>query len=539
MFAMARAASVGVRAARRVAAEIWRGARSAEPWRVFGLNSASAVRRRLGWLSDRLVEQEQPPPFIRAELAAIDWHQGTPTRISEAVVATVDRVTDMSPGWARALARMLVVMHLGARLGHWPPGPSEIKDARVAAHLYSGVEPAPVRSLPETLQAARALHVRGEIQPAIREWLTADRLHRTPMPLLHVAALLCRVGRIREACWSLRAALMEPETQFPSPAVHSKARMLSAQLSLAMMAKAEAVHGSVQAAQRTSADLDTSTLNWSGQPRQPVPATVPVPTEGYPPESNTAPLTPGSALAVLLETASTSPLVSSRHRDYPAPIPSAPMCISDTIDVPEVLREPEPALLPGPVYPDPSIRPHPPASGPTTDPEVPPAWAAAYFENVSLGVANASAFAPGPRRVQLSDLSTWSAPVPPSLPPVDGGPVDARAPRLADDRPEGWSDDPVADLFFEEQTEGLVSANAPRLTIERHPVPVVVTVEAPLTETIREVPDPSLSNTERSTDLASDLDDRIGDHAPPLSAYEDGMDTDGDRPPVIRLSSEV
>lgn len=330
-------------AVRRVATEVWRGARPAEAWRVHGLNSEGAVRRRLSWLAVRLVTQADLPGTTRETLESIDWFQETPSSISTIVAALVDCVDDLAPTWARGVARLYVVQLLAQRLGWWPAGAEEAEDAAIGHGLYADIVDPFQASLVDTLKRARELHVLGEVSEAIRYWMSADRQHRTPMPLLHVGALLCRVGRVRDARWAMRAALLEPEAQFPSSEVFQKTRRLAAQLSLTMAAQKDTTQGSLVAAQRASADLDTSTLTLSAtQPPARVPPTRPVRTKSAFPKINelTAPLAPDSVMAAILAASTTTPFISKRSAHFPAPVPSAPM------------GTPDPTVPPTPSGPD-------------------------------------------------------------------------------------------------------------------------------------------------------------------------------------------
>ena len=161
---------------------------------------------------------------------------------------------------------MVVVQRVAARLGWWPAGADEVSDQHLAGKLYARTDDVPTSAMVDLLQAARRHHLRRESPAALRLWLSADRLHRLPVPLLHVATLLCREGRIRESAWALRTALLEPADQFPSVAVYTKARLLAAQLSLTSATQPAARRDSLTTAQRVSADLDATTLTFSIRP---------------------------------------------------------------------------------------------------------------------------------------------------------------------------------------------------------------------------------------------------------------------------------
>ncbi len=332
--------SSGGRAAARVAGEVWRGARSPDPWRVHGLNGEPAVRRRLSWLADRLLELPDLPAPFRREFSPVEWHRTPATTIVNIVSAALDRVDDLKPSWARALARIVVVQHLAARAGWWPEGPEEIDDAEVARLLYVDTTP-PNDSLVEALQLARARHVLGDVNSAVRLWLTADRLHRTPMPLLHVAGLLCRVGRFQEALWALRVALLEPGDHFPAPAVYGRARLLAAELALALATHTETTRGSMLDARRSSAELEAQNLTIApSSPPAHSPPTRPLPqlAELVFFENETAPLASGGRFEAALAVA-TSTFVSPVRPDVPEPIPSAPISPSEPFSVPDLVAE--------------------------------------------------------------------------------------------------------------------------------------------------------------------------------------------------------
>ncbi|MEM7675264.1 MAG: hypothetical protein AAF449_04575, partial [Myxococcota bacterium] len=226
--------SVGSLAARRVAADIWRGVRPADPWRVNGLNNEAAVRRRLHWLANRLLMLPELPDAVASAVDHIDSFADAPRSIALSVAGLFDGVDDLSPGWARAVARLLVVQNVAARMGCWQ-GTSEVADdARCAQRLYQDIPQTPAYPLAELLASARAIHIDGHMAEATRLWLAADRLHRTPAPLIHVATLMCRARRLREAAWAIRAALLERTEQFLSERIVQKARRLSRQLAVTL-----------------------------------------------------------------------------------------------------------------------------------------------------------------------------------------------------------------------------------------------------------------------------------------------------------------
>ena len=349
-----------VQAARHVAAELWRGARSSAPWRSHGLNSESAVRRRLQWLAARLLAKVELPVPAERTLSTIDWFDDSAFAIARRIVHRLNQVKDTTEGWTRALARLVVVQRLAARLGWWPPGQDETEDYRVASLLYRGVDELPECSLAEAVANARRHHVDHRTEAALMGWLAADRIHRTPGPLLHAGALLCRAGRIRHARWVLRAALLEPADTFPSVEVFGRTRLLSAQLSLllshyrdlggdviaSVQRAGEALDARILDAPRTSRPPSTAPVHrayrptpkpsapmlgasavpdpipWSNSPLSAMSVLPPLENAGAFQEK-TAPLAPRTMQAALLASAVTTPIAG--RRAWLQPTPSGPI----------------------------------------------------------------------------------------------------------------------------------------------------------------------------------------------------------------------
>ena len=222
--------SPGERLAARVALDLWRAARDPEPWHVHGLNGEPAVRRRLAWLAGHAVGA---PAHILSAVELIDWHRDSAHAIRATVRILAAQITNVSTDWARALVHLVVVQRLAARTGWWPAGSEEAEDAEIARLLYADTDHPP-RPLAETLRLAREHHGVGRSRWALQAWLSADRLHRTPLPLVQVASLLRQAGDLRSACWAVRVALLEPRETFDAPGTYAQARALATQLSLTL-----------------------------------------------------------------------------------------------------------------------------------------------------------------------------------------------------------------------------------------------------------------------------------------------------------------
>ncbi|MEO1336779.1 MAG: hypothetical protein AAFV29_14120, partial [Myxococcota bacterium] len=194
-------------------------------------------------MANRLLMLPELPEGVASAIERIDAFSDAPRAIALSVAALFDGVNDLSPGWARAVARLLVVQNVAARMGCWQGAAEVADDARCAMRLYRDVPPVPAYPLADLLASARTVHTEGRAAEAIRLWLAADRLHRTPAPLVHVATLMCRARRLHEACWAIRAALLERTDQFPSEHLVHKARRLSRQLTLTLSSQLLDGHG--------------------------------------------------------------------------------------------------------------------------------------------------------------------------------------------------------------------------------------------------------------------------------------------------------
>ena len=272
------------------------------------------------------------PRPVRDQLNKIDWKVAPAIEVATTTVTLIDPLDDLNPAWVRALIRILVTQHLAARLGWWPVDEQEADDAHIAHKLYATADPSPNCSLVHALQQARVHHLDGQTDSAIRFWLTADRLHRTPTPLLNVAALLCQAGRLNEASWALRAALLEPADQFPAAEVYSKARLLAAELGLLVAAQTETTRGSM-VGPASGERLDPATLTIAPTPPPEVaPMTRPLPALSkllfF--EGETAPLASRKQLAPAIEASATRP----QTRAFVDPIPQAPMTSQARIRLP-------------------------------------------------------------------------------------------------------------------------------------------------------------------------------------------------------------
>ncbi len=217
------------------AGAIWRGELERGGPAFAGLSSEVAVRRRLAALAEANAAQ-LPEDDARRFALALPFEHGAPLALLEATEGLLTRHAELT----ELLEPIFLVQCLAGRVGRWAVRAAEVPDARLARALYRDARANSPEGPAQLIERAAAALAQGAYREAIRLYLEADRLERTPSGLLRVAIALCRLGDHVAALWSIRAALLEPPTAFESQQAHQATLTLEARLRTVVEARKEA-----------------------------------------------------------------------------------------------------------------------------------------------------------------------------------------------------------------------------------------------------------------------------------------------------------
>lgn len=217
------------------AGAIWRGEVGRGDPSFAGLASEGAVRRRLAALANASAAQ-LPAEDPRRFALALPFEHGAPLALLEATEGLLTRHADLQA----LLEPLFLAQCLAGRLGRWAVRAAEVPDARLARALYRDAQANAPEGSAQLLERAAAALAQGAYREAIRRYLEADRLERTPSGLLRVAIALCRLGDHVAALWTIRAALLEPPGAFESEQAHQATLTLESRLRTVVEARREA-----------------------------------------------------------------------------------------------------------------------------------------------------------------------------------------------------------------------------------------------------------------------------------------------------------
>lgn len=220
---------------RNRAGAIWRGEEDRGGPAFAGLSSEAAVRGRLAALAESAAAQlaEDDP---RRFALALPFEHGAPLALLEATEGLLNRHAELQ----ELLAPIFLAQCVAGRLGRWAVRAAEVSDARLARGLYRDARANSPEGAAQLIERAAAALAQGAYREAIRLYLEADRLERTPSGLLRVAIALCRLGDHVAALWAIRAALLEPPISFESQQAHQATLTLEARLRTVVEARKEA-----------------------------------------------------------------------------------------------------------------------------------------------------------------------------------------------------------------------------------------------------------------------------------------------------------